>query len=246
MDKNHTETTQYDRSCRTLEHSRVFVTDLLSVRSSLGVMNIRNNAMTFSEKRTEQLLRRINNADGSAIQELLELHRSQLRKAVIARFDNRLQGRVDPSDVIQDTMIVASKRLQDYLENPTIPFYPWLRAIAMNRLTDLYRYHVLSKKRGVDREESAGMQLSDASIVALANRISAGTPSPSENLKMRESQRQVYEALESLKPEEREVLVLTYLEDMSSSEIASIQGITERSVRRRHRQAIENLGKLMR
>ena len=201
--------------------------------------------MAFQEENTERLLAEVRRDPAASVNELLELHRNQLRKAVAANFDRRLSGRVDPSDVIQETLIEANRRLPEYLNNPQIPFYPWLRAIAMNRLTDLYRRHILAQKRSLGREVGVVVQMSDQSAHQLAERIVSHGTSPSEAARSRESRQQVRAALETLPTEERQLLTMMYLEDMSAGEVAVIQGVSDRSVRRRHRHALEHLARIL-
>lgn len=201
--------------------------------------------MNFKDDETEALLARARKDDGTAIGELLEYHRGRLRKMIAVRMDPRLAPRIDASDVVQETMAEASRRIHDYLGQEELPFYPWLRGIAMNRLTDLYRHHILAQKRTLRRESPPGMQLSEGSVNRLANRMAGLGSAPSAALRKRENSARLKNALNQLDPPEREILVLTYLEEMSSSEIAVVHGISERSVRRRHRAGIERLGNLL-
>jgi RNA polymerase sigma-70 factor (ECF subfamily) len=73
---------------------------------------------------------------------LLTRHQERLRSLVSLRLDHRLQGRIDPSDVIQQAYLEASRQLADYLKNPAIPFYLWLRLITGQRLVALHRHHL--------------------------------------------------------------------------------------------------------
>ena len=76
---------------------------------------------------TDELLRLAATGDETAIGALLERHRSALSRMIAVRMDPRLRGRVDPSDVIQETLSLASQRLPSYATERPIPFYPWLR-----------------------------------------------------------------------------------------------------------------------
>ena len=70
---------------------------------------------------------------------------------VALRLDRRLQGRIDPSDVIQETYLEASRRLADYLRNPSMPFFLWLRFLAGQKLVTLHRHHLGSRSRDAGR-----------------------------------------------------------------------------------------------
>ena len=102
--------------------------------------------------KTKRLLEGARNGDDDAISRLLDRHRDALRRMVDMRLDQRIRQRVDVSDVIQDVLIEANRRLQDYLQNPGMPFHLWLRHIAKDRIID-------AAKRSVDRERSfAGLK----------------------------------------------------------------------------------------
>src|SRR5690242_19377754 len=114
---------------------------------------------------TEHLLDRAAAGDPDARDRLLRRHRGRLRRMVAVRADPRLAARVDPSDVVQETLAEAAAGLDAYLRDRPLAFYPWLRQIAQNRLTDLYRRHVRAGRRAVTREEAA---LPDRSAAELA------------------------------------------------------------------------------
>jgi RNA polymerase sigma-70 factor (ECF subfamily) len=190
---------------------------------------------------TEQLLALVEQGDRDARNRLLDRHRGRLRELVNLRIDPRLAARVDPSDVVQESLAEADRRLPDYLRTRPLPFYPWLRGLALQRLTDLHRRHVRSLKRSVRREEARFPLLSDDSVQDLARRVSGRGSSPSAGLQRREAQQGMRAALEALPERDREVLVLRHLEQLSVREIAAVLGISEGAVKVRHLRALERL-----
>ena len=94
------------------------------------------------EPETDGLLNRAAEGDATAVNDLMGRHRGRLERMVAVRMDQRLARRIDPSDVVQETLAEASRRLPEYLKARPIAFYPWLRQLAWNRLVDLYRFHV--------------------------------------------------------------------------------------------------------
>src|SRR5579871_2987378 len=86
------------------------------------------------------LLAQAAQGDRQAWGQLLEQHRDRLRRMIAFRLDGRLHGRLDPSDVIQEAFLDAQRRLDDYLQNPTMPFALWLRFLAGQRLLELHRF----------------------------------------------------------------------------------------------------------
>src|SRR5207249_1256497 len=91
---------------------------------------------------TDLLLDQAAHGDRGARQQLLARHRARLRRMVGLRLDRRLAARLDPSDVVQEALAEADRRLSEYLRRRPVPFYPWLRGLAWDRLIELHRRHV--------------------------------------------------------------------------------------------------------
>src|SRR5882724_1488564 len=87
--------------------------------------------------------------DAAAWQELVQGYRDRLRRMVAFRLDPRLRGRVDPSDIVQETFLDATGLLAEYQVDPPLPFYLWLRQIAGTRLAKAHRHHLGTRCRDV-------------------------------------------------------------------------------------------------
>ena len=144
--------------------------------------------MAPAEPDTEDLLRLVGEGDRTARNRLLLRHQARLRSLVALRMDRRLAARLDPSDVVQESLAEADRRLEDYLRRRPMPFYPWLRQLALERLVDEHRRHVRSLKRSVRREEARLSFLPDESAQELADRLVARGSNPSARLR-REAER---------------------------------------------------------
>jgi RNA polymerase sigma-70 factor (ECF subfamily) len=197
------------------------------------------------EHDTDELLRLTRRGDPSARDRLLARHRPRLRRMVRLRLDPRLSARVDPSDVVQETLAEAARRLEEYLRRPPLPFYPWLRQIALDRLLDLRRRHLRARKRSVAREEPDVLSLPDESAAELAARLIDLGSSPSRQLLRQEMRERVRLALARLPEGDREVLVLRHLEGMTVRDIAAVLAVGEGAVRMRHVRALGRLRDLM-
>ena len=92
---------------------------------------------------------------------------------VAVRLDRRVAARVDPSDVVQEALGEAARKLPQYLRDPNVAFYPWLREIAAERLVQVHRHHVRVKKRSVISEEPLQQPLPDESVSVLAEQLVA-------------------------------------------------------------------------
>jgi RNA polymerase sigma-70 factor (ECF subfamily) len=193
---------------------------------------------------TDELVRRSAAGSDAARQELLVRHRGRLRRMISVRLDRRLLARIDPSDVVQEVLVEAHGKLDDYLRDQPIAFYPWLRQIAWQRLLKIHQHHH-ARKRGVAREGPPLPQLPDESAWALADRLRASGTSPSRHAVREELRQGVRRALDQLGERDREVLVLRYLEQMPLAEIAAVLGISEGAVKARHARALIRLQALL-
>jgi RNA polymerase sigma-70 factor (ECF subfamily) len=189
---------------------------------------------------TERLLIRAAAGDVAARGALLVRHRERLRRMVAVRLDPRLAARVDPSDVVQETLAEADRRLNDYLRDQPLPFYPWLRQLAGERLGAEYRRHVRAARRSVGREVPV-VELPEGSVLALADRLLDRGTGPSEAARRQEQRDRVRRALAELPAAEREVLALRYLEELSAREVGAILGIGEEAAKKRALRALKRL-----
>jgi RNA polymerase sigma-70 factor (ECF subfamily) len=191
---------------------------------------------------TDALLAQASQGDAAAGQRLLARHRDRLKRMVAVRLDRRLLARLDPSDVVQEALAEAARQLPDYLRERPLPFFPWLRQLAADHLNKLYRRHLHADKRDARREDGP---LPDESALELAHRLVGRETSPSNQMTRQEVCQRVQAALAQLSERDREVLVLRYLEQLSTGETAAVLGIPEGTVKSRHLRALERLRGLL-
>jgi RNA polymerase sigma-70 factor (ECF subfamily) len=149
--------------------------------------------------------------------------------------------RVDPSDVVQEALLDAHRKMSEYLRERPVPFYPWLRRIAWERLVNLQLKHIHAEKRSVRRETPDALGLSNRSAAALAMRLVARDTSPSGNLIRKELIERVRRAMEELSDRDREVLILRHLEQLSIDEIAAVMDMSPGAVKVCRLRALERL-----
>jgi RNA polymerase sigma-70 factor (ECF subfamily) len=200
--------------------------------------------MTHPDPDNDDLLRRAEGGDARARGALLQRHRERLRRMVAVRMDPRLAARLDASDVVQEALAEADRRLDGYLRERPLPFYPWLRQLAWDRLADEHRRHVRAARRSVTREEALP-GLPDASALDLARRLVASATGPSEAARRGELRDRVRAALETLSGRDREVLVLRHLEQLTAGEVAAVLGLSEAAVKSRALRATQRLRALL-
>jgi RNA polymerase sigma-70 factor (ECF subfamily) len=198
--------------------------------------------MTGEVSETAGLLRRAAQGDQAAWGALLVRSRDRLRRMVALRLDRRLQGRVDPSDIIQEAYIDASARLADYARQPDMPFFLWLRFLTGQRLLRVHRQHLGAEMRDAAREVSLYRgALPAATSAALAAQLLGRDTRPSEVAIRAERSIRLQEALNSMDPLDREVLALRHFEQLSNGEAARVLGLQEPAAAKRYVRALKRL-----
>jgi len=186
------------------------------------------------------LLSRAAEGDRGAVSQLLGGYRERLRNMVTTRLHPQLTARVDPSDVVQDTLLVAAGSLAGYARDKPMPFYAWLRRLALQRLVDLERRHLQAQRRSVLREQQLpGWNAS--TIHELGRHLWAQVPGPASAAAVAERAASLRRALAALDNTQREVLLLHYVEDLSLAEVAEVLAITADAARMRHFRALKQL-----
>ena len=200
----------------------------------------------MSTSDSENITRLVINQDQQQIELLFEEHRSRLRKMVASRMDPRLVQRVDPSDVVQETMLEAMRMLPEYVLDQPLPFYPWLRQLAAQRLARLVQQHIGAQRRSVTREKRDDLGISHESVMRLVDQLVAPDTSPSQRAMQHELQQRLRSALDDLPYLDREVLILQFIEQMPPGEIAQLLDITPEAVGMRRLRALRRLGAVLR
>jgi RNA polymerase sigma-70 factor, ECF subfamily len=191
---------------------------------------------------TQAMLEHAAHDDPSAVDRLLACHREPLRRMISARLDRSLGRREDASDVVQAVLLEASRRLADYLRNPTLPFALWLRQIASDRVIDVHRRHRVAARRTIDRERPiAAGEFLDRSSLDLAAQLRDQGPTPAAEAIRHELLERFHAALEKLGDDDREIVLLRHFEHLSSSEAAGALGLTEPAAGMRYLRALRRL-----
>ncbi len=200
-----------------------------------------DNASEF-ECETNQI-RSLMAGNGVGLGEFLNRDRDRLRRMVMLRLDGRISGRVDPSDVIQEAQLEATRRLPEFLEQPTMPFFLWLRLITGQKILELHRTHLGAQARDARREKISLHHgpMPEATSAALAANLMGRRTDPPDAAIRAEIKMRLQEGLNSLDEIDREVLTLRHFEHLSTSETAQELGITEAAAKKRHLRAIRRL-----
>ncbi len=191
---------------------------------------------------TQNLLAEAKRGDRAAVNRLLERHRTSLRRLIQLRLDRRIAQRVDASDVVQDVLLEANTRLQDYLNDPRLPFHLWLRQLAQDRMIDMHRRHRGAQRRSLDREQSlAASQFADQSGFDLMGQLADHELTPAAASIRKELEARFLTALEQLDDEDRDILLMRHFEQLGNSEVADALGLSPAAAGMRHLRALRKL-----
>jgi RNA polymerase sigma-70 factor (ECF subfamily) len=184
--------------------------------------------------------------DSAALAELFGRYRKRLRAMVRLRMDRRLQGRVDPSDVLQEAYLDVAQQLSSYLAKPEMPFYLWLRLTTGQRLMRLHRQHLGAAIREAGREVSLHRgALPQASSVSLAAQLLGKMTSASKAVERVEIQLRLQAALNGMDEMDREIIALRHFEELSNAEAAQVLGLEPSAASKRYIRALKRLQEIL-
>ncbi|MFH5805398.1 sigma-70 family RNA polymerase sigma factor [Alienimonas sp. DA493] len=200
---------------------------------------------------TQQLLADAGRAEGpartDARNDLMDRHRRSLERLVRMRLDRQVQRRVDASDVVQDVLLEAHKRLDDFLADGSMPFHLWLRQLARDRIIDMHRRHRVAAKRSVDREQSLQGRPGDDDEdgVRLAAQLKDAELTPAAATIRKELEEKFVAALDELSEDDRDLLLMRHIEGLGNSEVAQALGLSQPAAGMRHLRALRRLRKVL-
>ena len=195
---------------------------------------------------TLNLVSRAVQGDAESLSQLMERYRARLNRMVSLRIDRRLKGRVDASDVVQEALMDAARRLEDYAADPPMGFYVWLRWITGERLQNAHRHHLGTQKRDAGQEVSLYRRsMPEACSVSIAQQLLGQLTSPTQAVARAELQLLVQDVLNSMDEVDREILILRNFEQLSTSETAEALGIKRSTASKRYITALKRLKQAM-
>jgi RNA polymerase sigma-70 factor (ECF subfamily) len=193
-------------------------------------------------RQDDDLLRRLEQGDERALSELFARHRERLRRMVRLRLDRRLQGRLDASDVLQEAHLEVARRAGEYIRQPSMPPFLWLRFLTGQALLALHRHHLGARMR------DAAMEVSfrhggppQATSVSLAEMLLGRLTSPTLAARRAEMQIRLQELINAMDPIDREVLALRHFEELTNGEVAQVLGLSRSAASNRYLRALGRL-----
>jgi RNA polymerase sigma-70 factor (ECF subfamily) len=193
-----------------------------------------------------RLLRLAADGDEEALRSLFSVHRDRLKRMVLLRLDRGVQGCVNASDVLQEAYVEASRSLADYAGGPALPFFLWLRQLTVRKLSEIHERH-----RGIQCADAegevtlhrGGLPMVDSA--SLAAQLLGNLTQPSRALIKAENRLLLQDALNAMDPIDREVLALRHFEQLSTSEVAQILGLSRAAAGTRYVRAVKRLREIL-
>lgn len=192
----------------------------------------------------EQLLQEARTGDGATLGRLLEMYRRYLSLLARVQIGRRLQGKVDASDVVQDTFLDAHRYFAQFQGVSEGQLIRWLRQILAAKLADVLRRYLGTEGRDVRLEHEIGDAF-DRSGALLDRGLVAAQSSPSQQAVRREQGVLLADALGALPDDYREVLVLRHLEELTFPEVAERMGRSLDSVEKLWMRGLVRLRQVM-
>jgi RNA polymerase sigma-70 factor (ECF subfamily) len=192
------------------------------------------------------LLLRAAEGDEAALSALFARYRDRLKRMVALRLSRRLQGRINDSEVVQESYQEVARRLKEYIRDPRLPFFLWLRHLTGLKLAEIHCRYLGAPMRDTDCELSLHRGgLPAANSVSLAAQLLGRVPDPLDAAIVAETRLRVQEALNGMDATEREVLALRHFEQLSTSEAAEVLGLSKAAAGSCYLRAIKRLRQIM-
>jgi RNA polymerase sigma-70 factor (ECF subfamily) len=203
-------------------------------------------AKSDSQTSHADLFDRATAGDEQALAALFDRHRFRLRQMVRLRLDRRLQGRVDPSDVLQEAYVDLAQELPAYARDRVIPFFLWMRLVVGQRLMRVHRKHLGAEMRDAAREVSLYQgTLPQATSASLAAQLLGHYTSPPKAAIRGEIQLQLQEAINRMDPLDREIIALRNFEELANHEAAAVLNLSPNTASKRYIRALKRLQEIL-
>ncbi|MBX9790136.1 MAG: sigma-70 family RNA polymerase sigma factor [Pirellulales bacterium] len=190
----------------------------------------------------EQLLELAQRGDQAALGSLLSMYRRYLALLARAQINRRLQGKVDASDLAQETLLEAHRHFGIFRGTSEAAFAAWLRNILAGLVANHVRRFLGTQCRDARLERSLAVEIDNTSC-AIGRGVAAAIPTPSEQAVKREASRLLADALELLPEHYRQVILLRHIDELSFAEVAAQMGRSVDSVEKLWVRALGRLRK---
>lgn len=182
--------------------------------------------------------------DEAASGRLLAAYHEYLKLLARVQIGRRLQGKLDASDLVQETFMDAHRQMPQFKGATEAELLAWLRKILAGHVAMTVRRYFGSKGRDINLERGIAAQI-DASSQAMDGGLIGSNTTPSQHVARREQSVLLADALSQLSEDHREAIVLRHLEGLSLAETATRMGRSQDSVQKLYVRGLMNLRRLM-
>jgi len=200
--------------------------------------------MASANGNVSRLIRNARQRAPGTLEQVLESYRNYLRLLARTGIDHSLQGKADPSDLVQETLLKAHQHFEQFRGQTEAELAAWLRQILARNLTDLARRFRIADARQVARERSLEEMLGHSSA-ALNNLLVGRGSSPSQSAERREMSVVLADALADMSADSREVIILRSIEERDWDDVAQKMGRSPGAVRLLWARALKRLRPLI-
>lgn len=173
-------------------------------------------------------------------------NRRRLRAMVELRLDRRLRGRVDPSDILQETFLEVARRGSEYVAKPTLPPFLWLRFLTVQQIIKYHRRQLGTQRRDAGREISFDHCWSpQVTTMVLAAQLLGRLTSPVDAAMRAERQAMLHDSLEQVGEADREIIALRHFEELTNQEVAALLGLHKDAASKRYLRAMKRLKSIL-
>ncbi len=185
----------------------------------------------------------IDRNDPQAIGQLILKYQKRLERVIAFRMDRRLRSRLDAADILQEAVIEAAQRIDDYKAcSENMSFFLWLRFIVIQKLNQMHRHHLAVKARDANRDVAIDRnQPGQATSAVLAAQLLGKMTSPSHAAMRLENKLRLEQALSEMEEIDREILALRHFEHLSNGETAQLLDLSESAASNRYFRALRRL-----
>lgn len=183
-------------------------------------------------------------AGDAAVGSLLETYRNYLRLLARIEIGRRLQGKVDASDLVQETFLEAHRKFHRFQGTDEPQFACWLRQILVAKVANLVRHYFGTQGRDARLEEELAAEVENSSRI-MGHELAASITSPSQQAVRREQAVLLADALDALPADYREAIILRHLEELTFPEVARRMERTQDSVEKLWLRALARLRQAM-
>ncbi len=199
--------------------------------------------MTSDDFPFEELLKNARNHDSAALGQLLENFHNYLLFLARLQIDPRICGKMDASDIVQETYLEAYQAFPNFRGETEASFLAWLRQILASTLAMSARRYLGTRQRDVRLERAIYVKVDQSSV--FWDQLVSNASTPSLKVSRKEMENQLAEAIGKLPEHYRTVLRLRHTENRSFQEIADEMGRSVDSVQKLWVRALAQLRNLV-